>query len=77
MTAFVLVVLQLVVMHTVDGREVSINPKQVTSLHGAKDGQGNQLLTGDVSCVVGLTDGKFISVAESCDAVRKLLEGAK
>jgi len=76
-SALVLIVLHLIVMHTVDGREVSINPKQVTSLHGAKNGQGNQLLTGDVSCVVGLTDGKFISVAESCDAVRKLLEDAK
>jgi hypothetical protein len=77
MNALVLAVLQLVVVHTIDGREVSINPKQVTSLHGAVDGKGNKLLTGDVSCVVGLTDGKFISVAENCDAVRKLLEDAK
>ncbi|SIO34980.1 hypothetical protein SAMN05443247_04271 [Bradyrhizobium erythrophlei] len=68
-----LIVLHLVVLHTVDGHEVSINPALVTSLHAAKKNQENQLLVNDVRCVVGLADGKFVSVAESCDVVRKLL----
>lgn len=69
-----IIVLHLVLLHTVDGREVSVNPEQVTSLHANKANEDNKLLTSDVSCVVGLTDGKFVSVAESCEAVRKLLE---
>jgi hypothetical protein len=63
----------LIVLHAVDGREVSINPVMVTSLHAATD-QNNKLLTNSVRCRVGLADGKFVSVAESCDAVRKLLQ---
>jgi hypothetical protein len=34
------------------------------------------LLTKDVHCVVGLSDGKFVSVIEPCDLVRKLIEEA-
>ena len=31
------IVLHLIVLHTVDGREISVNPKQVTSLHASRD----------------------------------------
>ena len=66
--------LVLIVLHSVDGREVTINAEMVTSLHAATD-QGNKLLTKSVRCRVGLADGKFVSAVESCDAVRQLLEG--
>ena len=68
-----LVALHLIVLHTVDGREVSVNPEQVTTLHATRD-EGNKLVTDEAHCVVMLTDGKFVSVAEACDEVRKLLE---
>ena len=68
------IVLRLIVLHTVDGHEVSINPKQVTSLHAAKDDQANKFYVEDVRCILGLTDGKLVTVAEHCDDVRKLLE---
>jgi hypothetical protein len=70
------IVLHLIVLHTVDGHEVSINPKQVTSLHAAKDDQANKHYVEDARCIISLTDGKFVTVIERCDAVRKLLEGA-
>ena len=73
MILLILIALRLVVLHSVDGREVSVNPQLVTSLHAATD-QNNKLLTGDVRCVIGLADGKFVSVIEDCDAVRKLIE---
>ena len=66
--------LVLIVLHSVDGREVTINPEMVTSLHAATE-QGNRLLDKRVRCRVGLADGKFVSAVESCDAVRQLLEG--
>jgi hypothetical protein len=69
------VTLVLIVLHTVDGHEVIINPAQVTSLIAAKEGQDNKLFTNDVHCVVGLTDGKFLTVDEKCDVVKQLLEG--
>jgi len=33
-------------------------------------------LTGPSNCIVGMTDGKFAAVLESCDAVKRLLEAA-
>lgn len=66
-----------ILLHGVDGREIIINAEQVTSLHSAHKDQPNKLITDDARCVVGLTDGKFITVAEDCWQVRRLLEGQK
>lgn len=70
-----LIALHLIVLYTVDGHEVFINPQQVTSLHAAKDDEPNKLFTDDVHCLIGLTDGKFITVVANCGTVRQLLEG--
>jgi hypothetical protein len=70
------VVLRLIVLHTVDGHEVNVNPQQVTSLHAAKDDKPNKLYVEAARCIISLTDGKIVSVAEHCDVVRKLLEDA-
>lgn len=77
MGALVFVVLHLVVLHTVDGYEVTIAPSHVTSLHAAKDGKPNELFTKPVRCVVSMADGKFVTVTEKCSVVRQLLENAK
>jgi len=74
MLAVVLLTLRLIVLHAVDGREVSIAAEQVTSLTAAKDDKPNALLAESVRCVVNLADGKFITVAEKCSVVRQLIE---
>jgi hypothetical protein len=70
------IVLRLIVLHSLGGHEVAINPAQVTSLHAKADDQ-NRLLADEVTCVVGLTDGKFVSVTETCAAVRAKIEELK
>lgn len=65
----------LILLHTLDGREVMINAKQVTSMYPKSN--GNKLYTDDVHCLVGMTDGKFVSVQENCEAVRKMMEQTK
>jgi hypothetical protein len=72
--AAVVITLRLIVLHTVDGREVTIAAKQITSLIAAKDDKPNELLAEPVRCVVNLVDGKFITVAETCSVVRQLIE---
>jgi hypothetical protein len=69
-----LIELHLVVFHSVDGHEVAINPAQVTTMYAAKDDQENRLFVDSVRCVIGLTDGKFVTVAENCNVVKRLLE---
>jgi hypothetical protein len=64
----------LIVLHMIDGRVVLVNPRQVTQLLSANPGP-NKVLPDAVQCVVRLTDGSFLSVAENCDTVRKMMEG--
>lgn len=64
----------LIVLHSIDGHEVTIASRHVTSLRAARDDRPNELFKEDVSCVIGLVDGKFVTVAEKCSAVRQLIE---
>lgn len=73
---FWLVAVQLITVHMIDGRVVQINPAQVTQLLTTRS-EGNKSLPDAVQCVIRLTDGSFTSVAEDCETVRKLMEGAK
>jgi uncharacterized protein YlzI (FlbEa/FlbD family) len=70
------VVAALVIFHTPDGHEVAINPYHVTNIVAAKD-EKNKLFVDGVKCLINLTNGKFITVAESCDRVKARLEAAK
>jgi hypothetical protein len=63
-----------IMLHTIDGLEVSINPAQVTSLHAKRTDRPNNLLTDRAVCVVGLTDGKFVTVIEDCASVRAMIK---
>lgn len=70
----------LIALHTVDGNEVLVNPRFITTLHPTKEsvlGQPNALVVGGVNCVVSLSNGKFLSVVESCAAVRRAMEEAR
>lgn len=64
----------LIVLHGVDGRIIIINPAQITSMHAAKEGQANKLVTEYAQCVVSFTDGKFLSVTEDCDTIQHMIE---
>lgn len=66
--------LLLVVLHTVDGHEVAVNPALVTSLIAARQGETSQHFTAEVRCMINLADGKFVTVTETCESVRRLLD---
>lgn len=65
--------LTLLVLHALDGQEITIAPHQVTSLHAQRPDKANRLLTNDASCLIGLTDGKFVTVKETCAEIRGLI----
>lgn len=67
--------LNLVVLHRADGQEVAVNPPQITSLR-APAGALDRLAPQGSHCIVGLADGKWLAVIETCRAVQQLLEGA-
>ena len=67
----------LIILHTLDGREVVINSKQITSLTGPRPGAAQGMFVEGSNCLINMTDGKFVAVVETCNQVRDLLEAAK
>ena len=62
-----LFVLQLVMVHTVDGRMVGVNPFQVTHLSEARrDIDDTKQLAPGVRCVIFFSDASYVSTAEEC-----------
>jgi hypothetical protein len=70
-------VVALVLLHRADGGEVLVSPAQVTALHAkAPTSAENKITTPAGRCAVWLADGRMLSVLETCDRVRKMLEEA-
>lgn len=68
-----LLALTLIVLHSIDGFEIFINPEQIIILRPTSEaakGTPNTLIAKGHACVIGLTDGKFVSVVEDCGTVR-------
>lgn len=66
---------RLVVLHSVGQHEVLINPAQVTSMRPKLDDDDpNKLFTKEVQCMINLTDGRYVTVVETCDTARGLID---
>jgi hypothetical protein len=46
-------------------------------MHADRPGATHEVFTDDVKCLLNLSDGKFVSVIETCDQVKALIEEAK
>lgn len=67
----------LITVHQIDGRAVDVNPKQITTLAVPREeGDPKKQLHGKVNCILSFVDGKYLSVAETCQQVRALIGGA-
>jgi len=53
---------------------VLINSANIVSVTSEVRKPQEKLLTDKVHCVINMTNGKFISVTEPCDSVRRRLE---
>lgn len=64
--------MEMIVMHTLDGRDVYVNPRHVISISVPReDKDAKKQLTPGVQCVVSFSDGKFVTVVEKCGEVLK------
>jgi hypothetical protein len=68
MSALAAWALALVLVHTLDGRAVQINPAAVVTLVNRPNG-----VSGRAGCVLTFVDGKFLAVTETCAQVAALL----
>jgi hypothetical protein len=77
MSATIVTAYTLVLLHAAGGHMVYVYPESITTMRAATPGQENKLITGDANCVVNTSDGKFLSVTETCDEVRALVKSAQ
>lgn len=69
---------RLIPLHNVDGRDIFVNPANVTSLYEARAADDpKKSFTKEVACMIGLSDGRFVTVSEDCDTARSLIEGTR
>lgn len=66
----------LLLLHGPTGREIRINPRNITSLHASVPTQRNKAVAEGAHCLINTSDGKFVSVAETCDAVSQMIAEA-
>jgi hypothetical protein len=70
-----LVAVQMITVHMLDGREVLVNPAAIAELRsGRPDDDPKRVLIKGVFCVIFFPSGRWLSVVETCDEVRKLIE---
>ena len=67
----------LVLLHGPSGAEIMVNPREVVAMHAKVPDKDNEHFTEGVQCLINTTDGKFVSVAEPCETVRRFLQQAK
>jgi len=58
-------------LHGPSGEVIQINPEQVTVLRSP--GDRTHFIDG-ANCMISMTDGKFVAVAEDCATVLKLMD---
>jgi len=59
-------------LHTPDGIPIEVNVAEISSIRVPKDSPDAHLVDG-VNCVLFMTNGKFISVTETCKQVDGLI----
>lgn len=64
----------LIVLHGPDGREIDISVDEITSVQCRMPGVKNSLMVEGVNSVINLTDGKYVSVKETCQQVRDMVQ---
>jgi hypothetical protein len=67
-------VVHLIMLHGLHGYELYINPDEVVSIRPPAQ---QTLIKEGFKCAISTADGKFVSVIETCEEVRKLIEQVK
>jgi len=64
----------LIMLHAPDGREIGVSVDEITSFHCKMPDTENKLFVDGVNTVISMTDGKNVSVRETCTEVRDLIK---
>ena len=65
----------MIVLHSAAGVAIDVNTDLITHLRNPEP--SNPAFTPNVKCQVNMTDGKFVTVVESCREVRSIMDNRK
>ena len=68
--------IELVELHGPAGQRYFVNPQQITTVRQPIATDRQYFGTG-TRCIIVMTNGKFVAVADACDQVRQLVERSK
>jgi hypothetical protein len=74
MVKIIAVAVRLIVLHSGSGAEVDINPDGITSLRAESRKGEDRYFAEGTACMINTSDGKFVTVVETCEQVRKMIE---
>lgn len=70
-----IVVAMLIELHSADGNPVTINSHEVISMRGPRSEESHSstgLFTKGANCLINTTDGKYVTVKETCKEVMRI-----
>jgi hypothetical protein len=70
-----IVVPVMIVLHSATGTTVHLNTETITNLRNPEP--SNPAFTKDVNCMVNMTDGKFVTVVETCKEIRSIMDNTR
>jgi hypothetical protein len=65
----------MIILHSATGVEIDVNTANITNMRSPEP--GNRLFTPDVRCLINMSDGKFVTVRETCEEVRRAMDARK
>ena len=66
----------MIVLHTGMGVAVEVNTEAITHLRNPEPSSSPSFPL-NVKCMVNMSDGKFVTVTETCMEVRRIMEGSR
>jgi hypothetical protein len=68
----VIPLLVMIILHSATGTPLDLNTATITNLRNPEP--SNNAFTPNVKCQVNMTDGKFVTVKETCAEVRRIMQ---
>jgi len=66
-----IVLVAMIILHSATGIEIDINEKLITNMRNPEP--RNKAFSDNVKCMINMSDGKFVTVKETCEEVRRLI----
>jgi hypothetical protein len=73
----ILIAVTLIALHGPDGHSIAVNLQEVTSVHCRLAGHASGLFVEGVNAIINMSDGKFVSVRETCEELKIIVEKAE